>query len=220
MDVPPGGAEERSTWETERTKITAVLEKHGLRYFRCGRVLPNGVSPEDVEMAPMLAASPVGVPTSVEKLLHVIVAGLPRAMYPLTNRRKGAQVLTFESEYDIQDLLHALMRPWIKDIRPEEYTPSYAGSSTRVDFLLKEHRIVLELKFVRDDAHARRIGNELIIDIDHYRSHPDCDRLWCIIFDPRHLLPNPGGLKSDLEGRRESKGKAVVVKVVIVPPAP
>ena len=51
-------------------------------------------------------------------------------MHPLTHRRKNVQPLSFGNEYDVQDLLHALLRPWINDIRPEEFTPSYAGSST------------------------------------------------------------------------------------------
>lgn len=76
-------------------------------------------------------------------------------MYPLTHRRKGLPTIGFESEYDVQDLLHALLRPWVKDIRPEEFTPSYAGKSTRMDFLLPDHGTVVELKFVRDLAHGK-----------------------------------------------------------------
>ncbi|WP_315739640.1 hypothetical protein [Escherichia coli] len=78
-----------------------------------------------------------------------MVKGLQRAMHPLTHRRKGSQSLSFSNEYDVQDLLHALLRPWVQDIRPEEFTPSYAGSSTRMDFLLPAHKLVLETKIVR-----------------------------------------------------------------------
>jgi hypothetical protein len=56
-----------------------------------------------------------------------------------------------------------------------------------MDFLLPAHRIVLEVKFVRDRSHAKDIGNELIIDSDHYRRHPECDDLWCVVFDPAEL---------------------------------
>jgi hypothetical protein len=108
------------------------------------------------------------------------------------------------------------MRPWVADIRAEEYTPSYAGSSTRMDFLLPAHNLVLEIKFVRDGNHAKKIGNELIVDIDHYRRHPDCNTLWCIIFDSPHLVPNPEGLKKDLEGLRTTKDGAVNVKLHVL----
>ena len=78
-----------------------------------------------------------------------------------------------------------------------------------------EHRLVLEIKFVRDADHSKKIGNELIIDVDHYRRHPDCDTLWCIVFDPHHLLPNPEGRRRDLEGLRTTKDVSVNVKVHI-----
>ena len=137
-------------------------------------------------------------------------------MHPLTHRRKGSQQLTFSSEYDVQDLLHALLRPWVSDIRPEEFTPSYAGSSTRMDFLLLAHDLVIELKFVRDRTHAKRIGDELIIDIEHYRTHPKCETLWCVVYDPDHLLTNAEGLRTDLEGKRSKEGRDLIVKMLVV----
>jgi REase_DpnII-MboI len=221
MDLPPDSTgptellgirfpDPLDTYTAKRDRLVKVMEENGLRYFRGGRVLPIGIEPEP----PIPAAGPQK-PTTVEELLKIIICGLPRAMHPLTHRRKGATNLVFESEYDIQDLLHSQLRPWINDIRPEEYTPSYAGSSTRMDFLIPEHKMVLELKRVRDKAHAAKIGDELIIDIEHYRRHSQCNRLWCVIYDPLHLLSNPAGLASDLEGVRKTPDGAVSVTVFV-----
>jgi hypothetical protein len=215
MDVEPDKlALEHDQWKGGRDRVLRALEENGLRYYRGGRVLPIGQPLADAtaDVAPYVKRGPTK-PADIEELLLVIVKGLRRAMYPLTYRRKGSVSLSFETEYDVQDLLHALLRPWVGDIRPEEYTPSYAGSSTRMDFLLPAYGLVLEIKFVRDGTHAKEIGNELIIDIDHYRRHPDCDNLWCVVFDPKHLLPNPDGLKTDLDGGRSTKDGKVSVKV-------
>jgi len=65
-------------------------------------------------------------------------------------------------------------------------------------------------------AHAKRIGDELIIDPEHYRRHPDCKRLWCVIYDPDQLITNAQGLKDDLEGSRSSNDAQVVVKVFVL----
>jgi len=137
-------------------------------------------------------------------------------MQPLIHRRKGSQALQFSSEYDIQDLLHALLRPWVSDIRPEEFTPSYAGSNTRMDFLLPDHKLVIETKRVRDKGHALKVGDELIIDIEHYRKHAEADHLWCVIYDPELYISNPKGLVNDLEGTRSTPEGKVEVQVVIV----
>jgi DNA-binding sugar fermentation-stimulating protein len=54
--------------------------------------------------------------------------------------------IEIEDEYDVQDLFHALLKLYFDDIRPEEYTPSYGGSASRVDFLLKDEQIIIEIK--------------------------------------------------------------------------
>lgn len=217
MDVAPNDPSLRADWEARRKPVVDALEADGLRYYQGGRVLPNGKPSEEIDAAfhASAKAAPT-MPKAIEDLLMRLVRGLPRAMYPLSKRRKGATALTFRSEYDLQDLLHALLRPWVADIRPEEFTPSYAGSSTRMDFLLPAHSIVIELKLVRDHAHAHQIGKELTIDIAHYRAHPACDFLWCVVYDPDKLIPNVGGLEQDLSGVVKSPQGSVTVRLEVV----
>lgn len=225
MDLPPLpggpsalglGGDPVAEYKAKRERLVRVLEEYGLRYFRGGRVLP--INQALVEMnAPPLATAQADdprKPASLDDLLRTIFRGLPRAMHPLTHRRKGAVLLSFTVEADIQDLLHSQLRPWISDIRPEEVTPSYGGSSTRMDFLLPKHKTVIETKRVRDGNHAKKIADELIIDIEHYRKHKECDHLWCVIYDPDHLITNPQGLM-ELEGKRVTPDGAVQVHMVI-----
>ena len=229
MDLPPRSDAQSDEFYTatydaiaahneRRDRLNAILEEHGFRYYRGGRVLPNGevpLAPATTNGATAAASSQPAKPSTLEELLRTLIRGLPRAMHPLSHRRKGAHSLTFNSEYDIQDLLHSQLRPWIADIRPEEYTPSYAGSSTRMDFLLPAHQLVLETKRVRDKNHAVKIGDELIIDIEHYRQHPECHHLWCVVYDPLHLIQNPSGLATDLEGARMTPDGTVQVRVFV-----
>jgi hypothetical protein len=55
----------------------------------------------------------------------------------LRQRYGGRPTLDVADEYDAQNLLHSLLTLYFDDIRAEEWTPSYAGSSSRMDFLLK-----------------------------------------------------------------------------------
>lgn len=216
MDLPPDqDTPEYESWNEDKERIQAALAEVGLRYYRFGRLLPEGSVAPAVRESEVREA-PRTRPKNVDEVLDIVVRGLPRAMHPLTHRRKGSQELSFNSEYDVQDLLHALLRPWVSDIRPEEFTPSYAGSSTRMDFLLPAYDLVVEVKIVRDRVHARKVGDELIIDIDHYRCHPKCERLWCVIYDPEKLIANPDGLKEDLEGSRMVKGQQVDVRIYVL----
>lgn len=92
----------------------------------------------------------------------------------LRTRHDNRPTLEVNDEYDVQDLLHSLLLLHFDDVRPEERTPSYAGGAARADFLLKDHQIVIEVKKTRPSMTAKDLGEELIIDREKYKEHPDC----------------------------------------------
>ena len=96
------------------------------------------------------------------------------------------------------------------DIRTEERTPSYAGSSSRMDFLLKNEQLVVEVKRTRDNLRDRGVGEQLIIDIAKYKEHPDCETLICFVYDPEGFISNPTGLENDLNKLSSDKLKVSV----------
>ena len=91
-----------------------------------------------------------------------------------------------------------MLRIFFDDIRPEEWTPSYAGGSSRMDFLLKPEKIVVEVKKTRPKLGAKEVGEQLATDILRYRSHPACRTLICFVYDPEERIANPRGLEQDL----------------------
>lgn len=114
-------------------------------------------------------------------------------------RRYGERAtIDVQDEYDVQDLLHALLQLHFDDIRPEEYTPSYAGSASRMDFLLKRESIVVEVKKTRSSLGVRELSIQLMEDIERYKAHPNCRTLICFVFDPDGFIPNPRGIEDDL----------------------
>lgn len=118
----------------------------------------------------------------------------------LVNRYNERPTLKIKDEYDVQDLLHSLLKIYFEDIRPEEYAPSYGGVSPRIDLLLKNEQIVIECKKTRDGLGRRKLRDELIIDKEHYRTHPDCKILYCFVYDPERKIRNPRGFERDLSG--------------------
>lgn len=130
----------------------------------------------------------------------------------LKHRHEDRSTLQIKDEYDVQDLLHALLRGLYDDVRTEEYCPSYAGSSSRMDFLLKQEQVVIETKMASDKLKDKQIGEQLIVDIKRYQKHPDCKRLICFVYDPQGFLGNPVSLEADLSGIHDK----IEVKVIIV----
>ena len=125
----------------------------------------------------------------------------------LRSRHEDRDTLDIQDEYDIQDLFHSLLHLYFDDIRPEEWTPSYAGKSSRMDFLLKQEQTVIEIKKARKGLGAKELGSQLIEDIERYKAHPNCDILICFAYDPDGIIANPRGLESDLN--RTENGLAV-----------
>lgn len=131
----------------------------------------------------------------------------------LRSRHKDRHTLQIEDEYDVQDLLHALLTIYFDDIRPEEWTPSYAGGCSRMDFLLKQEKTVVEVKKTRKGLNAKEVGEQLLIDIQKYKQHPDCSLLVCFVYDPEGRIGNPRGIENDLNKTYDG----LPVKVLITP---
>jgi REase_DpnII-MboI len=137
-----------------------------------------------------------------------------RVVGQLRNRHNSRTTLDINDEYDVQDLFHALLTLFFDDIRPEEWTPSYAGGASRIDFLLREIETVVELKKTRSSLSTKDLGEQLLVDIAKYKSHPGCRNIFCVVYDPDDIIKNPRGVENDLNGQSTPE---IAVRVLIVP---
>jgi hypothetical protein len=147
--------------------------------------------PEQIPTASTTTTDPVRLIEGLINRFHAVTR-------QLRQRHDNRSTLDISDEYDVQDLFHALLQLYFDDIRPEEWTPSYAGGSSRMDFLLKIQKTVIEVKKTRPKLGAKEVGEQLSVDIPRYRSHPDCRNLICFVYDPEERILNPRGLEQDL----------------------
>ncbi|AXH36945.1 hypothetical protein DVJ78_17350 [Humibacter sp. BT305] len=132
----------------------------------------------------------------------------------LAHRHASRETLKVEDEYDSQDLFRSLLRLFFDDVRPEDFSPSYAGGASRVDFLLPSYELAVELKFTRPALTDRKLGEELIIDRDRYSKLPGVRHLVCLVFDIDGHLRNPRGLEKDLARDASMEDFAVSVRIL------
>ncbi|MFF9561980.1 hypothetical protein ACF1AJ_01405 [Leifsonia sp. NPDC014704] len=131
----------------------------------------------------------------------------------LSHRHDSRPTLTVSDEYDSQDLYRSLLRVFFTDVRPEVVSPQYAGGSSRVDFVLPEFELAIELKFTRASLPDRKLGEELIIDRERYSTLGNVRHLVCLVFDRSGVLRNPRGLESDLAREASLDNFAVTVRI-------
>lgn len=149
----------------------------------------------------------------VSQLIERILLKFPAVVKEIRQRYGNRPTFVIKDEYDVHDLLRGLLRLYFDDVREEEWTPSYAGASARMDFLLKNEQIVIEVKMARKGLSQKQIREQLIIDKAHYRKHPDCKKLYCFIYDPEGKIKNPRGYEKDLS----EKIGDFETKVLVVP---
>ncbi len=159
------------------------------------------------------AIRPTAHNTDYATILNTIFENFHTCARQLRRRHSNRSTLQIGDEYDVQDLLNALLRLHFEDVRPEEWTPSYAGGSNRMDFLLKDEEIAIEVKMTRDGLKDKEVGDQLLIDIAKYQAHPNCKSLYCFVYDPDGHIRNPRWLEKDLSATTGN----IDVKVFIRP---
>lgn len=146
-------------------------------------------------------------------ILERIFSRFHRIYLQLQNRHDNRPTIKIDDEYDVQDLLHALLTLYFDDIRSEEFTISSAGRNSRTDFLLKREKVMIEAKKTRQGLKDGKLGDELKVDISSYK-HPDASTLVCFVYDPDALINNPNAIIDDLEKLSRDE---LLVRVFIYP---
>lgn len=171
-------------------------------------ILESIYQDEIVEMVPIKESKPnIEVIRSMLRNFHAYCLQLNR-------RRTGRSPLEISDEYDVQDALHALLKLYFDDVRDEEPTPSVAGGGARIDFLLFEQTLAIEVKMTRKGLKDRELGDQLFLDVKRYSEHSSCTRLICFVYDPQHLVTNPAALVNDLANASTPQ---LAVEVILSP---
>lgn len=151
---------------------------------------------------------------NVIELLEKIFTNFHRCSRQLLIRHSQRGTLKITDEYDVQDLLHAILKLHFDDVRAEVSTPKYAGGNSRIDFIINEHNIAIEVKKTRSNLKDKEIGEELLIDIARYQqSYSKINLLICFVYDPEGLIINPIGLEIDLNNTPSN----IPIKTIICP---
>jgi hypothetical protein len=129
----------------------------------------------------------------------------------LRTRQRSRPPLEITDEYDVQDLLHAILRLHFDDVREEEWTPSYAGNASRVDFYLPREQMIVEAKMTRRGLGQREVADELIIDKERYSNMEKVRDLVCFVYDPERRCRNPTALEGDLQEDSDRLRTTVIV---------
>lgn len=122
----------------------------------------------------------------------------------ITNRtRKDKVSYTINDEYDVQDLLHALIRGFIKYSVQEDPISKLAGvKSSRADISIEELGVLIEIKYVRSPDDQKKIVSDYSQDLLLYTRWPHLRTLIFLVYNSDDL--------SDPEALEKLSGKQLI----------
>lgn len=214
--VPPGlkdGGEIKITHTPEPARVYA--DRHYARMQRSGvadlatnpALLPLGQG-EDHTYDLLFSGGIQAAPDADVELVIRLCQRLPQTARILANRaRKGKQPFEISDEYDVQDLLHGVLRAYVKYSVQEDPLPKMGGAkSSRADISIEELGTLIEVKYVHRPDDQKRIFEEYSQDLVLYTKWPYLKTLVFLVYNSGDLrdpeaLGKLGG-KQDVEGRR------------------
>jgi len=144
--------------------------------------------------------------------LEDMLRRFPNFVKAVSRRHADRPGFALLDEYDVQDLLRGLLSFKAEAFREEEWTPSYAGASSRIDFVLSSRKAAIEVKMTRPSMTIRELGDQLLVDIARYGVHPDVRSLVCFIVDAANIIHNREALIRDF---RSSSSVKLEVRAII-----
>jgi hypothetical protein len=128
------------------------------------------------------------------KVFSLIFGYMREAVVEFEKRAK----ITFANELELQDFIYAMLRSLFGSIEFEDPTEKICGKSNRLDFVLKEHDVIVEVKYVRDKGHAKKVSEELAADYLRYMQSPYGRTIINYVYDPHKNIENQDLYRKDL----------------------
>lgn len=121
---------------------------------------------------------------------------------------------TVEDEYDVQDLLHAVIRAYTPYSVQEDPLNKVAGSRAgRVDISIEDLGVLVEVKYAREPKDQAKFVDDFHRDLGLYAKWPPLQYLIYIVYNAVKLR-DPEALKR-LEGEKEIYGQRFYTYIVL-----
>ena len=154
-------------------------------------------------------------PDANTELVIRVCERLPQAARILASRgQKKKTPFEVKDEYDVQDLLHALLRAYVKySVQEDPIAKVAAAKSGRADLSIEELGVLIEVKYAHGPNDQKRIFEEYSQDLVLYAK-------WPHLKTPVFLIFNSGDLKDaeafeKFSAIHEVNGRRFDVRVVL-----
>jgi hypothetical protein len=133
----------------------------------------------------------------------------------IKDRRKGHPVYVISDEYDVQDILYVILKSAFPNLRDEDPIPKVGAKSTKIDLILREENILIEVKMIKaGDSNETHFIEQLKVDFESYHECKWLSKLFCFVWDPFKKTRDVANFH-DLNGSRTKAGHVFDVEVIV-----
>jgi len=154
---------------------------------------------------------------SADDTIRDILNNFPNAVQKIIkNRRKGKDNFQIKDEYDVQDILYVILKSIFPTLRDEDAVPKAGAKSTKIDFIIREEKILIEVKMMKEkDTNETNFIEELKVDFESYHQCAWLKKLYCFVYDPFKKTRDISNFQ-DLNARRAKGQHEFEVEVIVV----
>ena len=113
-------------------------------------------------------------------------------------RKDYRPTLEVDDDYDLQDLLCAVLKVEFDEVATEEWTPPYTGGAPRTTLLVNRDQIAVVAKKTRAGVTTKELADQVAADSAYYRAQGRCSTLFCFMYDPEGRIGSPKRLETTL----------------------
>lgn len=164
----------------------------------------------------LFASDSVSAPAPTVAMLLQLCERLPQAARFLASRRAGKRPYEIVDEYDVQDLLHTVIRAYFKYSVDEEPLGKVGGGrSARADLALPDINTLIEVKFVRGPKDQQRIVEEFAQDLLLYTAWAPLQTFIYMVYNSADLRDPEAVARLQGEGNTVLNGKRYRTAIVL-----
>jgi REase_DpnII-MboI len=128
-------------------------------------------------------------------------------------RKDYRPTIEVDDDYDLQDLLCALLKVEFDEVATDEWTPPYTAGASRTTFLVEKDQIAIIAKKTGPSVTTKELADQVAADSAYYRAQGRCSTLFCFMYDPEGRVGSPKRLETTLT----SVSEHCTVEVLVAP---
>ncbi|MBL8074844.1 MAG: hypothetical protein JNL29_10780 [Nitrospira sp.] len=113
-------------------------------------------------------------------------------------RKDYRPTIEVDDEYDLQDLLCALLKVEFDEVATDEWTPPYTDGASRTTLLVNRDQIAIVAKKTGPGLTTKELTDQVLADAAYYRTQGRCSTLFCFVYDPEGRIGSPKRLETTL----------------------